>query len=165
MPFNEYGSRWIRRTRRLALYMRDGFTCVYCGLSMLDHKPDNIELDHVDGTEYFGSPVHTNDNLVTCCQGCNRSKRDLPLDEWAAPDTVVRVVSALLQPVPQILAIAIVRQSTPTKRLTLWRVAVRKAQSHIVLSTLSSSGPGPVRRNPASRGAGGWTTATTHTTR
>lgn len=154
MPANEYGSRWIRRTRRLALYMRDGFCCVYCGLSMIDHKPDHIELDHIDGTEYFGSPVHTNDNLVTCCQACNRAKRDLPLSDWARPDTFARVLSATLAPVPQVMAVAIVNQSRATKRLTSWRVAVRKAQAHVLLDGFS-------RAVSARRGAANTTTQPT----
>lgn len=30
------GMNWIRKDKRLAIYMRDGMACVYCGLT-LDH--------------------------------------------------------------------------------------------------------------------------------
>jgi len=61
-----YGSNWIRKEKRHALYARDGYACVYCG------SKHNLTLDHVVAAEHGG----TNDasNLVTACRSCNSRK-------------------------------------------------------------------------------------------
>jgi 5-methylcytosine-specific restriction endonuclease McrA len=71
------GSNWIRRGKRLAIYRRDDYRCVYC---QRDLATEVATLDHVLACELGG----TNDasNLVTACTTCNSSKRDLPLADF-----------------------------------------------------------------------------------
>lgn len=127
---NPNGSKWIRRPRRLAVYMRDGFSCVYCGESLNRHRPETITLDHVDSRAYFGTPDHSNDNIVTCCIPCNKAKGDRLLVEWN-PAMVDRVNAATGREVPHVMAVSLYITARGTKRLTPWRVAVRRAQAFI----------------------------------
>lgn len=61
---------WITPKKRLAIYLRDGLACAYCGQGI--EEGAKLTLDHlachVDGG--------TNDatNLVTCCHRCNSSR-------------------------------------------------------------------------------------------
>ena len=70
------GSKWIRKDKRLAIYMRDGFTCAYCGSNMKDDTA-LLTLDHLIPVEHGGSNDQT--NLITACHQCNsvRGSRDL----------------------------------------------------------------------------------------
>lgn len=61
-----YGSHWIRREKRRAIYNRDSHTCVYCG------GKHNLTLDHVIPVELGGTNEAT--NLVTACRRCNSRK-------------------------------------------------------------------------------------------
>lgn len=69
-------SAWIRPRKRWAIYCRDGFRCVYCGV-----KPEYLQLDHL-----FPRASRWRDNhhtrLVTCCLECNTEKAVTPLAEW-----------------------------------------------------------------------------------
>ena len=139
MPFNEQGAKWIRRTRRLALYIRDGFRCVYCQTDLLDAHPKSITLDHVDGTLVFGLAIHTNDNLVTCCQPCNKSKHDNDVTAWADARTLTRVRQQTTLPVVGLLLISVglVRNARATKQRSAWVAAVKKAQAYCALVRFS----------------------------
>jgi 5-methylcytosine-specific restriction endonuclease McrA len=66
------GSKWIRPTTRLAIYIRDGFSCVYCERSIEDDAECLLSLDHVVPHARGGS--HLPSNLLTACLRCN-SKR------------------------------------------------------------------------------------------
>ncbi len=70
------GSKWIVPGRRWAIYLRDGFACVYCG-----HIGD-LSLDHVVPAERGGN--HHASNLVTCCISCNSSKQGISNRKWFA---------------------------------------------------------------------------------
>ncbi len=58
--------------------------CTYCG------KPPSQRRKTTSGTPYIYTGVdridprlgYTNSNVVPCCGVCNRSKSDLPFDEW-----------------------------------------------------------------------------------
>jgi 5-methylcytosine-specific restriction endonuclease McrA len=76
---NAHGSKWIRPEKRLAIYARDGFACVYCGAN---EGESPLTLDHVLAREMGGT--HNADNLVTCCFSCNSSKQDVPMRTWFA---------------------------------------------------------------------------------
>lgn len=65
------GSKWIRREKRLSIYARDRFQCVYCEADLIDVVKT---LDHVVPVELGGSNEAT--NLVTACKQCNSAKRD-----------------------------------------------------------------------------------------
>ena len=89
---------------RLAVYMRDGFACLYCG--------DTLEggavftVDHIRPRQLGGS--HEADNLVTCCSYCNTEKRHLVLHVFLLhlesygrllPGTGERIAAALATPI------------------------------------------------------------------
>lgn len=61
---------------RKNLYTRDRNICQYCGDK---HHPRDLTLDHII-PESRGGPW-TWDNLVACCQGCNRKKADQTPEE------------------------------------------------------------------------------------
>jgi len=64
------GMNWIRQDKRLAIYLRDGLACTYCGHSVEDGA--SLSLDHVKPHSKGGSNHET--NLVTCCERCNKSR-------------------------------------------------------------------------------------------
>jgi len=65
-----HGSKWIRQTTRLAIYLRDGMACAYCGASL--ESGAELSLDHL--TPYSKGGSHHPSNLVTCCGHCNSSR-------------------------------------------------------------------------------------------
>lgn len=72
------GSNWIRRDKRLAIYLRDDCRCAYCGRGV--EMGALLTLDHLRAVELGGR--NTADNLVTSCRSCNSSKQDLTLRAW-----------------------------------------------------------------------------------
>lgn len=78
---NAMGMNWIRQSRRLALYERDNFQCVYCG----ERAPDvKLCLDHVNPRTKGGvlGKANGSSNLVTACRTCNDHKAEKPLGRW-----------------------------------------------------------------------------------
>jgi len=76
------GMNWIRKNKRIAIYVRDGHKCIYCGITKAQAKRRGvlITLDHVEPRELGGcNSVH---NLVTACLSCNTSKGDKTRDEY-----------------------------------------------------------------------------------
>ena len=77
---NKYqGSKWITRERRLAIYLRDGLACVYCGATVEDGA--TLSLDHIDPHSNGGS--NGSGNLVTACRKCNSARNDRSVAEFA----------------------------------------------------------------------------------
>jgi hypothetical protein len=74
------GGAWLRPSRRLALYHRDGFCCSFCGRAAEEGNP--LSIDHVLAAELGG----TNDdaNLITACRRCNSRKQDKSMRAWFA---------------------------------------------------------------------------------
>ena len=64
------GMNWVRPTTRLAIYLRDGLACVYCGDGI--EQGVMLTLDHVQPHSKGGSDRPT--NLVTACKTCNSSR-------------------------------------------------------------------------------------------
>ncbi len=83
-------SKFVTPEKRAAIYIRDEWTCVYCGrpprgARFRTHKTaiyPGLALDHVIPRSRGGSNEAT--NLVTCCDECNRRKADRTVEEWAA---------------------------------------------------------------------------------
>jgi len=73
------GMNWIRQATRLAIYLRDGLSCVYCGASV-EQGDVILTLDHLIPRSKGGSNRVT--NLATCCRRCNSARGDRPLAEW-----------------------------------------------------------------------------------
>lgn len=69
-----YCSYWWKELRN-KVFIRDNFTCTYCGSSDL-----KLECDHVTPVALGG--LHTIENLTTACVACNRSKGAKPLESW-----------------------------------------------------------------------------------
>jgi 5-methylcytosine-specific restriction endonuclease McrA len=73
-------SHLIRRPRprarlsRKEVFIRDNYTCQYCGLRTRD-----LTLDHVVPRSKGGP--HTWENLVSACRGCNHKKGGKNLDQ------------------------------------------------------------------------------------
>lgn len=74
------GMNWIRQEKRLAIYLRDGCACMYCGSGIEDGSI--LSLDHVKPHDKGGS--NSERNLVTCCSKCNSSRGKRPVEEFAA---------------------------------------------------------------------------------
>lgn len=64
------GMNWIRPAKRLAIYLRDGLACVWCGATIEDGC--TLTLDHLTAQSKGGSNHER--NLVTCCHRCNSSR-------------------------------------------------------------------------------------------
>ena len=64
------GGKWIRQDKRLAIYLRDGMACTWCGHAVEDGE--RLELDHLICCCRGGSNHET--NLVTSCKRCNTSR-------------------------------------------------------------------------------------------
>lgn len=75
---NWQGMNWIRQEKRMAIYHRDGFACVYCKTGSEDGS--GLSLDHVLAHELGGSNHET--NLVTACGPCNSAKAHRTLRAW-----------------------------------------------------------------------------------
>lgn len=67
--------RYVQKAARFAVFVRDGFTCRYCGRKVPEVT---LELDHVVPFSKGGD--NSKDNLVTACRECNNGKRDHELD-------------------------------------------------------------------------------------
>jgi len=83
-----HGSHWIRPERRLAIYARDRFKCVYCGADLRDAPRDRITLDHIISRAQYRqmrmaeNGMHRSDNLITCCTDCNSERQDTPIRDF-----------------------------------------------------------------------------------
>jgi len=67
----------IWKVIRNRIFKRDDYTCQYCG-----ERGKKLECDHVIPVARGGH--HDDNNLVTACFTCNRSKRDKLVTEWKA---------------------------------------------------------------------------------
>lgn len=84
------GMHWIRDTKRLALYMRDGYKCVWCQTDLSNAGPRSLALDHLVPRVAGGSNHHA--NLVTACSDCNTSRGAKDWMAFAGDETVVQRV-------------------------------------------------------------------------
>ncbi len=74
------GMNWIRPAKRLAIYLRDGLACCYCGCSV--EEGAKLTLDHITPLSRRGSNKET--NLVTSCNKCNSSRGNRKIDVFCA---------------------------------------------------------------------------------
>lgn len=102
---NAHGSRWIRPEKRLALYIRDGFSCAYCGRDLHNAAPSVVTLDHLLPRIAGGSNEAT--NLITACRTCNSSRQDKPWVSYATGGAVDRIEQLRHAPLNLALAKAI----------------------------------------------------------
>lgn len=74
----------VKKNKRLALYLRDNFTCAFCGTDMKGTDPRLITLDHIVPRASGGTDDPK--NLVTACLRCNCQKKDQPIAKYAGTD-------------------------------------------------------------------------------
>lgn len=74
LPYLVKQPRIQRKLSRLEIFIRDNFTCQYCGI-----RTRQLTLDHIS-PRYQGGK-HTWENVVSACQACNRRKAGRTPDE------------------------------------------------------------------------------------
>lgn len=77
---NGKGSKWIQPLRRLAIYLRDGFTCAYCGKDLHNVAPAARHLDHLEPK--VNGANHASENLITACGKCNSRRQHRTVREF-----------------------------------------------------------------------------------
>ena len=83
------GSKWIRADKRLAIYLRDRFTCIYCLRDLHGAEPFDVTLDHLKPCSKNGG--NSEANLITACRSCNSSRQDKPLNRFCGPETIKHI--------------------------------------------------------------------------
>jgi 5-methylcytosine-specific restriction endonuclease McrA len=63
---------------RFQIFLRDNFTCIYCGRTSFTHNIE-LQLDHVVARNNNGTD--SIDNYATSCKDCNLSKKDKKLSQ------------------------------------------------------------------------------------
>jgi hypothetical protein len=74
------GMNWISKKKRLAIYLRDGLSCVWCGSGV--EGGARMTLDHL--VPYSQGGTNQEHNLVTCCSRCNSARGDRHYHEFAS---------------------------------------------------------------------------------
>ena len=70
---------WISNAERMAIYLRDGLACTWCGQAFEDGI--TLSLDHVQPRSLGGGD--TADNLITACHRCNSIRKSRSVREFA----------------------------------------------------------------------------------
>jgi 5-methylcytosine-specific restriction endonuclease McrA len=83
------GGAWIRKEKRLAIYIRDGFKCLCCGTDLRNAKPRGIALDHIVCKVNGGTNEAS--NLVTICITCNSKRGAKQWTKFYPPGSHARV--------------------------------------------------------------------------
>lgn len=100
------GSNWLRRDKRLAIYLRDQFRCVYCNRNLVNAKAKYRTLDHIIPVVNGGTNDET--NLCTACKRCNDSKGAKTAWEYITkPEVADRLRRLIATPINRILAKAL----------------------------------------------------------
>lgn len=102
---------WIRAEKRVAIYERDGWECVYCGRGPRDARPLSetgtvLSLDHLICQSAGGS--NDSKNLVTACISCNSSRQDKSWRDYAPGGAQERIEFLIQQPLNVLAAKAII---------------------------------------------------------
>lgn len=83
------GGKWINQVDRLAIYLRDNVSCIYCGASQ------DLTLDHVVCHSHNGSDKHN--NLVTACRSCNSKRGNQTIESFASKNQITKVLYLVTQ--------------------------------------------------------------------
>lgn len=109
------GSKWIAPVTRAAIYLRDKYTCQYCGRDMRDAEPAEVTLDHLDTRTEIdrrrpkGLRLHPTNRLVLACRSCNSSRQDKPWRQFATGGAVERITRTVRRSLNRRLAAAVCR--------------------------------------------------------
>lgn len=90
--------QWCRAEKRLALYLRDGFKCLWCESDLTGFKAENITLDHLIPKSAGGSNAPV--NLVTACRSCNSARQDKGWLEFGDAKAVKRIRLTIMRALP-----------------------------------------------------------------
>lgn len=74
------GMNWLRPEKRLAIYLRDGLACAYCGQGI--EEGVRLTLDHLVPHSASAKPDNSEGNLVTACVSCNSSRGARPVKDF-----------------------------------------------------------------------------------
>lgn len=119
---NWQGMNWCHPPTRLAIYIRDGFCCLWCNRGV--EGGIKLSLDHRKPVEKGGG--NDPSNLFTACTSCNYARKDKsvpafaqqvarsrhlePFVETVARKTVLRIKAAVRRRLPREKAREILRQ-------------------------------------------------------
>jgi len=106
---------WIHKTIRLAIYLRDGFTCVYCRRDLHDADPFDVTLDHLIPRSLGGT--HETTNLVTACRSCNSSRQAKDWHVWATKKAQARIKKQRGRKLPLALASALIEGTAGDRKV------------------------------------------------
>jgi 5-methylcytosine-specific restriction endonuclease McrA len=76
---NWLGMNWCRQEKRLAIFLRDGLACTWCGDGVEDGV--RLSLDHIIPASKGGSNHES--NVVTACVHCNKGRKALSVAKFA----------------------------------------------------------------------------------
>lgn len=107
--------QWITRERRLAIYIRDNFQCLYCGTDLRGAAPADVTLDHVICRADGGG--NESINLVTACRSCNSARGAKTVTDYAPGGALERIEKQLKIEVNVPLAKAIIKGTAGDPRL------------------------------------------------
>lgn len=102
---NANGTKWIRPEKRVRIYARDGWRCVWCRAHASEGAP--LTLDHFLSRDAGGTNEAS--NLLTACFECNSRRRHTPALTFAfekeslfeaAAELLDRAFEALERPLP-----------------------------------------------------------------
>jgi hypothetical protein len=85
------GQNWLSRRTRLGIYLRDKFSCAYCGKGV--ECGIVLTLDHVKPYSKGGAVTDAK-NLVTACRECNSARGNRSVKEFAQAVAVFHQRSA-----------------------------------------------------------------------
>lgn len=83
------GSKWITPHKRLAIYLRDNFCCVYCGANLKNSNSQDRTLDHIVPKSKNGTNKST--NLITCCKKCNSSRNNKSIYKFTNKEIIKKI--------------------------------------------------------------------------
>lgn len=100
-------TREVPAALRLAVFIRGGFHCAYCGVDMRDFNPRDVTIDHLECQSKGGK--HQQDNMIGACRPCNSSRKVKPWREYATGGAILRIENEIAQPLNVELAREIIR--------------------------------------------------------
>ena len=106
---------WIHKAVRLAIYLRDGFTCVYCLRDLHGADPFDVTLDHLVPRSKGGT--HETTNLVTACRSCNSSRQAKDWQTWASKKAQTRIKKQRGRALPLTLAKALIEGTAGDRKV------------------------------------------------
>jgi len=116
---------WIRQDLRIAIYLRDGFTCLYCYRAKF--RPSELQIDHIVPAASGERDDNRPENLATCCCDCNASKGTRTLAEFIGEGEADRVKTAARKPFDRGVAKAVLRSHGSARLAAEWMFFFRES--------------------------------------